>query len=93
MARIGKNINRKVERRRQEMLANRKPIVDQCKGEELINCKDITNGLCNCYIDPSSLWRHGSCPRASHLEVELLKKSSEKIRVGQQKQKHIKVKK
>lgn len=91
MARLGKNINKKEERIKQEMLLNRKPVVEKCKGKECEgkkgdDCKEITNNLCNCYIDPSFLWRFSPCPRASHLYVDLDKKSSEKVRVGQQKQ-------
>jgi len=92
MARLGKNINKKEERKKQEMLSNRKPIIEECKkGEEDQSCEKIENGFCKCYIDPSILWRCGPCPLASHMKVEPKKKSSEKIRVGQQK--HIKIKK
>ena len=47
----------------------------------------IDGKFCRCYIDPSTLFKNGPCPRASHLEDTEGKKSSEKKRIGQQKQK------
>lgn len=62
-----------------EMLSERKPIVEQCKG-----CKDIDGEFCKCYLDPSILFRRGLCPRADHLKVVV--KDKAKKRIGQQKQ-------
>lgn len=41
---------------------------------------------CSVYYKPSALWNRGRCPLASHWHPEQPKKT-EKVRVGQQKQK------
>lgn len=82
MARIGVNVNKKEQNRINEMLLNRKPIIEQCKG-----CQDINGEFCNCYSDPSALFRNGKCLRAFHIADLEEPKTSGKKRVGQQKQK------
>jgi len=85
MARIGRNINKKKQMRKQQMMSERQPIVEKCK--EGKGCKDIDGNLCKCYVDPSALFRNGrSCPRAFHLRQDDDKPKT-KRRVGQQKQK------
>jgi hypothetical protein len=81
MAKKDSTLNKKDEQIRQEMLSSRRQIVDKCEG-----CKDVDGNFCSCYIDPSILFNRGGCPRASHL-AKAEEKSTEKIRVGQQKQK------
>jgi hypothetical protein len=74
-------------RRIEELRANRKPIVDQCKqfGENEGSCKRIEDNLCEAYYDPSKLWRLGPCPLASHVHIIVGQEDQGKVRAGQQK--------
>ena len=67
---------------REKLMAERLPIVDECKG-----CSKIVaeSSMCSAYINPASRWRMGNCGLATHVVIE--EKSTHKTRVGQQKQK------
>lgn len=58
-----------------------KEVVEECEG-----CNRSINGYCKSYFNPKAKWRIGVCPLASHVKLEN-KQSTEKVRVGQQKQK------
>lgn len=59
----------------------RSPVVEQCEG-----CNHVVEKLCDAYLEPSKKWLTGNCPLASHI-VARVESQSEKVRVGQQKQK------
>lgn len=68
-------------------------LVEEClKGRDLENptkeeCEKIDGDYCRVYLFPAAMWRNGRiCPMATHCKYVEVKKS-EKIRVGQQKQK------
>ncbi len=57
------------------------PIVEQCRG-----CENIEGEFCRIWAVPAAKWRLGPCPSSTHVKIEI-KEPSEKVRVGQQKQK------
>jgi hypothetical protein len=72
MAIIGKNINRKEQFKREQMINERYPVVEQCKegkGCERIEYPPNSAPKCLSYINPESKWRLGNCLLASHLTV------------------------
>ncbi len=72
MAIIGKNINKKEQLKREQMINERYPIVEQCKGCKKIELNpDLPDNELKClaYINPKSQWRMGDCHLASHLTV------------------------
>jgi hypothetical protein len=60
----------------EEVVMEKEPIVDQCKGcgkiVSNITNNEITNVVCAMYLMPNSKWRIGNCPGATHLEKEIL---------------------
>lgn len=60
----------------------RMPIVDRCAG-----CGNIEENVCRIWISPAAKWRLGTCPSATHVSVEIVETTEQKVRVGQQKQK------
>ncbi len=74
------------EEARRLLLAQKTSIIDKCKG-----CDRINGQFCSAYLFPDKKWRLGDCNLASHI-IERIDTSKEKIRVGQQKQKHRKKK-
>lgn len=69
----------------------REEIIEKCvKCERIEKITKVVNGLppgeyCSKYAYPSSKWRMGNCPMATHIIQEI--KPEPKKRVGQQKQK------
>jgi hypothetical protein len=68
-------------------------LVEEClKGRDLQNpttqtCEKIDGDYCSVYPFPAAMWRNGRiCPMATHCKY-LDKGPTEKVRVGQQKQK------
>ena len=81
-------VNRKFTFYQDELKKKREPIVEQCKGEKK-SCDHIdSSNLCTSYISPKTRWRLGTCPLATHVEIE--SKDTGKTRMGQQKQKKFK---
>lgn len=67
-----------------EMELQIQDIVKECVGCEKVN---LETNKCTVYPKPAIWWRHGRiCPMATHMKIEA-KKTTEKVRVGQQKQK------
>lgn len=46
-----------------------KPLDPKCQTIDKV-CDGAVNGICKRYTDPSSKWRVGNCPMASHLKKE-----------------------
>jgi hypothetical protein len=80
MALLGKNINRKEQLKREQMINERHPIVEECIGcnkveadpdlpEKLENGSVSSYQKCLVYINPAMKWKLGSCSLASHLTV------------------------
>jgi hypothetical protein len=63
------------------MILEKKPVHDKCIGCDKVQ-EDST---CAAYPNPEIWWNRGSCPLATHLEKKT--KDTEKVRIGQQKQK------
>ena len=72
---LGKNINRKAQLIKEQMINERYPIVEQCVG---CNRVEPDPGLpegtssyqkCSAYINPTLKWKLGNCNLASHLTV------------------------
>jgi hypothetical protein len=73
----------------------RKPVVAECRefidsnGQNRGQCAKIDCNLCSVYINPAVKWKDGlfsHCPLATHY-VNENSQSTQKVRVGQQKQK------
>jgi len=77
MAILGKNINKKEQFRKEQMINERQPIEEQCIGcnkveidPDLPNDKNTSSyQKCLAYINPLLKWKLGSCNLASHLTV------------------------
>lgn len=77
MAMFGKNINRKAQLKREQMINERYPIVEQCIGCNKIEADEESKAMngyhshqkCLAYINPAMKWKLGSCSLASHLTV------------------------
>lgn len=78
MAILGKNINKKAQLKREQMINERRSIVEQCIGckkiepdlpEKLKNGSVSSYQKCLVYINPLIKWRLGNCNLASHLTV------------------------
>ena len=53
------------------------PVIDKCEGcAKIIACE--TGKYCRVYPDPSSKWRTGKCPTATHIKVEV-KEATQKV--------------
>ncbi len=59
----------------------KEPIIDKCQ-----ECTLHKDSLCDVYQFPSTRWKLGNCPMATHV-VTRVKESKFKRRIGQQKQK------
>jgi hypothetical protein len=62
-----------------------RPVVEQCLGCDRI-LKETDGQRCSAFAFPDAKWRLGPCSMATHIKAETAK-GSEKVRVGQQKQK------
>lgn len=62
-------------------------IVDKCVG-----CDYVSDSVCKIWVCPTAKWRLGDCSNATHVDKGIKKVVDEKVRLGQQKQKKIKVK-
>ena len=64
-----------------------RPVVEQCLGCDRIlkETKETDTQRCSAFAFPDAKWRLGPCSMATHIKADT--KSSEKVRVGQQKQK------
>jgi len=84
---MGVKILSKSEKRRLDMLNQRKEIIPQCKKfkDKEGSCSRIDeDGIhCSVYIKPKIMWKLGPCPLATHVVIRETK--NDKIRVGQQK--------
>lgn len=80
MAKLGKNINRQEQLKREQMINERYPIVEECIGcnriepdpdlpDKLKNGSTSSYQKCLAYINPSLKWKLGNCNLASHLTV------------------------
>lgn len=78
MARLGKFINRQEQVRKEQMIKDRQPIIEQCIGCNKVEADpDLPNNKstssyqkCLVYINPTSKWKLGNCNLASHITVE-----------------------
>lgn len=81
----------KTDRVVEELKLIRKGIVEQCKkviDDELHVCSRSDGEVCNVYAFPKAKWRTGDCPMCdSELKTIVEETQTEKVRVGQQKQK------
>ena len=57
----------------------REPTIDKCK-----DCEWNKEDLCLRYLEPSTLWRSGICPSATHMHKQ--QTPEQKKRAGQQHQ-------
>ena len=62
-----------------------RPVVEQCLGCDRI-LKETDGQRCSAFAFPDTKWRLGPCSMATHIKADT-GKGSEKVRVGQQKQK------
>lgn len=66
----------------------KQPIVEKCK-----ECKNVSSGfdefdVCRIFLIPSSKWRIGNCPMATHVEKEKLEsKFVDPLKASKQKMK------
>ena len=61
--------------------SERKPFVEECTG-----CDHIEGDVCRIRVSPSTKWRTGLCPSATHVKVDI-PKVEQKVLVGRQQQK------
>jgi len=53
------------------------PVIDKCEGcTKAVQCEEII--YCGVYPDPTSKWRTGKCPTATHLKADV-KEAQQKI--------------
>ena len=77
MAIIGKNINKKVQLKREQMINERYPIVEECIGCNKVEADPNSPNpeyttcyqKCLAYINPAMKWKLGDCNLASHINV------------------------
>jgi hypothetical protein len=62
-----------------------RPVVEQCLGCDRI-LKETDGQRCSAFAFPDAKWRLGNCSMATHIKTDT-GKSTDKVRVGQQKQK------
>lgn len=72
--------------------ADREPIVARCyttsAAGKIIKCRKAEGDYCSVFVSPAAKWRLGDCPMADDfLRTKTPQKPTEKVRVGQQKQK------
>lgn len=87
-----KNESSKPQKGGDKGLPAREPIIDRCYTTEadgtVMKCRKVVDDFCSAFVSPAAKWRLGDCPLADDfLKTKNEKKTSEKIRIGQQKQK------
>lgn len=81
-------MNKSFIKQKEDLMSIRQEIVQQCikyKDSEK-SCDNIVDNFCKRYPVPSTFWRMGGCPMATHVKFDQVSDTS-KVRIGQQKQK------
>lgn len=81
-------MSKSLERVVEELKTVRRPLHEKCTSYPNKPCSKAEDGYCMAYAFPDIKWRLGDCPLADvHLRTSFEPKTTEKKRVGQQKQK------